>query len=154
MIPSEFPRWDTSTVPQRKQQQHLYNTKLGLLLVLPFLISRANCSFLFLVSEIIFLTHCCYTGDTASKYWPTAFQGPMLLIRNVSTTGSMSSFNTAHAARVYSQYFGFCAVVLPELGVFRGSILQVGVLSVLAVIWEDTALILEIFCGSYVLRIL
>ena len=51
------------------------------------------------------------------------FQSPILLILRVP--------------RVYSQRFGFCTFILPELRVVRGSILQV--LPVLVVIREDTA---------------
>ena len=44
--PSAFPRWDTSTALQRKQQQYSHNTKLGLLRLLP-LFPRVSYRFIF-----------------------------------------------------------------------------------------------------------
>ena len=69
---------------------------------------------------------------------------------HTAITGGLSLFDTRSILlpllRVYSQYFGFSTFLLPERRVFRDAILQV--LSVPAVIWEDTASIGNIL-GSF-----
>ena len=75
---------------------------------------------------------------------------------HTAITGGLSLFDTRSILlpllRVYSQYFGFSTFLLPERRVFRDAILQV--LSVPAVIWEDTASIgniLGLICTADIL---